>query len=279
MNNNKIRWGYAGVFPGDLNIWKGDPLLNKLNFMVDHGFQSLHLSITELTGPRASEIADFTQKHDLDVVTGPYISPADSDRDAVKRKVHEFLDLLPTLKQRFRMPILATGAGGVHRFMRSPNLSELLDLLTESYSWIAPECEKQGIPLSIENHGDFYCSDLVELCTRVPSLKIFLDTGNCFLIGEEPVSSCRLAAPYTIGAHIKDHYVHPDPRELKFVLEGAPLGAGDVGLLAIYEDLISLAPNPSALVMQWEMVPPKDMISFDCLEQSWRFIRSLPSPA
>ncbi len=278
MNNKKIRWGYAGVFPGDFNIWKGDQLLNKLNFMVDHGFQSLHLSISDLTGPRADEIAEFTQKHDLDVVTGPHIKAADTDRDAVKRRIDEFINLLPKLRQKFRMPILATGAGGVHRFMRSPNLNELLDLLTDTYSRLAPACAEQGIYLGLENHGDFYCSDIVELCKRVPSLRIFLDTGNCFLIGEEPVAASRIAAPYTIGTHFKDHYVYPDPSELKFVIKGAPLGHGDVGLRAIYEDLLKLAPNPSSLVMQWEMVPPKDMNSFDCLAQSWEFVRSLPDP-
>jgi hypothetical protein len=27
--------------------------------------------------------------------------------------------------------------------------------------------------------------------------------------------------------------------------------------------------------MQWELIPPKDMDGWDCLEQSWTFIRGL----
>jgi hypothetical protein len=60
------------------------------------------------------------------------------------------------------------------------------------------------------------------------------------------------------------------------VIKGAPLGEGDVGLREIYLALIEQAPNPKKLVLQWEMVPPKEMDPFECLERSWTFVRSLP---
>ena len=33
--------------------------------------------------------------------------------------------------------------------------------------------------------------------------------------------------------------------------------------------------DPDALVMHWEMVPPKDMDAWECLAKSWEFVRSL----
>jgi len=59
------------------------------------------------------------------------------------------------------------------------------------------------------------------------------------------------------------------------VIGGAPLGRGHVGLREVYGYLKELAPDPDNLVMLWEMVPPRDMDPFECLEQSWQFVRSL----
>ncbi|MBD3244356.1 MAG: TIM barrel protein, partial [Chitinivibrionales bacterium] len=126
----------------------------------------------------------------------------------------------------------------------------------------------------IENHGDYYCSDLVRLCKETPHLGIFFDTGNTYLVGEQSLPACREAAPYVIGTHFKDHIVYPDPSELKFVITGAALGEGHVGLAEMYRILLDEAPGD--LVLQWEMVPPKTMDAYECLKRSWAFIKSLP---
>ncbi len=84
---------------------------------------------------------------------------------------------------------------------------------------------------------------------------------------------------YQLGTHFKDRFVHPDLRELKFVIEGAPLGDGDVGLKEIYCILLEHHPAPEKLVMHWEMVPPKDMDPYDCLERSWEFVKGLQERA
>ena len=159
--------------------------------------------------------------------------------------------------------------------MRQPPFEEQLDRLSQALVPAAKVCHELGKPLGIENHGDYYCSDLVELCQRTPHLYIFLDTGNTYLIGEKSVSGCRDAAPYTIGTHFKDHYVQPNLKQLCFELDGAPLGEGDVGLAEVYQILIEHTPDPDKLIMQWELVVPKGMSPLDCMERSWEFVRSL----
>ncbi|MDX2111135.1 MAG: TIM barrel protein [Verrucomicrobiota bacterium] len=279
MSKKKIRWGYAVIYPGDLNIWKGDQLTNKLEFTARNNFKSLQLSLDECRAPeRLPQVVDFIQAHDIDIVVGCHLDLQSSDKDARRRKVDTFLENLRTYGPSLRVPIVTTGTP-MQRFMRSPSLEEQMDLMADGLADLAKGCHELGRPLGIENHGNHYCSDLVTLCKRVPHLNIFLDTGNCYLIGEKPGPACREAAPYTIGTHFKDHYVHPDPRELKFVIEGAPIGEGDVGLREIYMDLIRLAPNPEKLVMMWEMVPPKDMPTQECIDRSWAFCRSLPDPS
>ena len=273
----RMIWGYAGVFPGEFKVWDGDRTMNGLRFMVDHGFESTGIGLSEMKDPaRRDLIGRFARDHDLKLTVGLHLDFFDPDLDSVRRGSDEFLKDLERYGDLLRVPIVTTGVGRYHRFMKSPSLEEQLDRLVEVFTPVARACHEMGRPLGIENHGDYFCSDLVGLCERIPHMGIFLDTGNTFLIGEKSVPACREAAPYTIGTHFKDHFVHPDAKALHFVIEGAPLGEGDVGLAQIYRDLLDNAPNPDKLVMQWEMVPPKDMDPWVCLERSWEFVRGLP---
>ena len=271
-------WGYSGIFTGGFRIWDGDQTMNKLQFMVDHGFRSTGLSFSEVKQDpaRRDQIAQFVAEHDLLITPHPRVPWLKGDDETIRRASDAFLADLQAYGDLLRVPICPFGVGPFHRFMKSPTLEEQMDRLAEVLAPVAKACHEMGRPLGIENHGDYYCSDLVELCKRVPGLGIFLDTGNTYLIGERSVPACIEAAPYTIGTHFKDHYVHPQPKGLLFVIKGAPLGEGHVGLREIYQALIEKAPNPKGLILQWEMIPPKDMDPFECLERSWAFVRSLP---
>jgi len=88
----------------------------------------------------------------------------------------------------------------------------------------------------------------------------------------------RAAASLTIGTHFKDHYVWPEKETypLRFEIGGAVLGEGDVGLREAYDILLAEAPDPSALVMLIEMIPPRPMSPEECWEKTHAFVRSLP---
>jgi sugar phosphate isomerase/epimerase len=154
-------------------------------------------------------------------------------------------------------------------------LETRLQRIAEAFEPLAAGCAELGCPLGIENHGDFYCSDLVAVNKMAPHVNIFLDTGNTFLAGEKSIEGCRDAAPITIGTHLKDHFVHPDGGTLTFVIEGAALGEGDVGLATVYHDLMRLARAPK-LVLHWELVIAKGANALVEMDRSWEFIRTLP---
>jgi sugar phosphate isomerase/epimerase len=267
-------WGYAGVWPGEFNTWQGDRVLNEVRFLVDHGFESGHIGLAALDDPaRCDEIAQLVADHDLKLSVGLHLKWFTDDLDTLRRQSDAFLEKLRRYADLLRTPIVTTGAG-IHRFAREPSLDERLEKLAKAFAPIAQACHEMGRPFGIENHGDYYVEDLVRLCRSTPHMGIFLDTGNTYLIGEKSVPACREAAPYTIGTHFKDHFVHPDPGTLTFVIGGAALGEGDVGLAEVYRALLDHAPGD--LVLQWEMVPPKGMSAYECLERSWKFVRSLP---
>lgn len=269
-----VIWGYAGVWPGEFNCWKGDQLLNQLRFLGEHGFESGHIGLKEMVDPaRRDQIAGIVAENDLKMSVGVHMDWFKADLDTLKRKTDEFLNDLRTYGDLLRTPIVTTGAG-IHRFIRSPSLDERLERLSKVFAPIAAACHAMGRPFGIENHGDYYIEDLVCLCKMTPHMGIFLDTGNTYLIGEKSVPGCIEAAPYTIGTHFKDHFVTPNPGTLMFEIDGAALGEGDVGLDKVYRALLDKAPGN--LVLQWEMVPQKGTNALDCLERSWTFVKSLP---
>lgn len=270
-------WGYAGVWHGDFGCWNGDETMNKLRFLSEHGFECGSIGLGELRDPeRREQITRFVAEHDLKLEVNPHIKWLEADDDALKLQTDQFLDDLRRHAQALRTPIVTTCVGPYHRFMSDPPLEEQLQRLSQVLTPIALGCKELGIPFGIENHGDYYCSDLVCLCRGTPHLGIFLDTGNTYLIGEKSVAACLEAAPYTIGAHFKDHMVAPRMKagELAFGIEGAALGEGHVGLAEVYRALLDRA--PSDLVLLWEMIPPRTMGGLECLERSWEFVRNLP---
>jgi len=269
-------WGFAGPWYGEYECWKGDQLERQLDFIVKHGFTSMQIGLNELDDPKRRDfIAGFVAQHDLRLTTGVHLKTLAPDPAVTQRQTVDFLEKLRRYKDLLRVPIVTTGAGAGHRFDRTMPLDEKLDRMAAVFAPLAQGCFELGCPLGIENHGDFYCSDLVRLCERVPHMHMFLDTGNTYLIGEKSVEGCADAAPYTIGTHFKDHYVCPDPGKLTFVLDGAPLGSGDVGLAEVFGILRKKAPDPDNLVMHWELVTPKGMNPLECMEKSWEFVRSL----
>jgi sugar phosphate isomerase/epimerase len=275
-------WGYAGPWYGKILEQDEDPLFSRLNFLRKHelkvGFVGLQ-SIVEMEQSDHERLGSFLRDYDLRLCPiagfdylGAEAKRANELADQVARDVERVMPML-----RGTM-VMTVGRAG-HRFDRELGVSEKLERLSHGITPLAAACRDLGYPLAIENHGDFYCSDLVQLCRETPHLYIMLDTGNTYLIGEQPLLAFEAAAPYTIATHFKDHRVCPrlDTRPLRFEISGSPLGDGDVPLRECYELLLNHAPEPEKLVMGIEMICPPEMEPAVCLDRSLDFIRSLAS--
>jgi sugar phosphate isomerase/epimerase len=276
-------WGYAGVWPQQFTHGRGYELEARLEFLVEWGLKCTGAAPTwfdEMEPEKRERIFATLAEHDLALTLGIWVGVTVDD-DEARRRIDRGLEALARYKDATRCPIVTTGAGGVHRFMREPSLARQMDLLAERLAPLAAGVRQLGLKLGIENHGDYYCSDLVELCRRVPDLYIFLDTGNTYLIGEASLPAIRAAAPYTIGTHFKDHHCRPvlDARPLHFEVGPSVIGEGDVGLREAYRILLEEAPDPHGLVMEIEMVPPPELDPVEALRRSLAFVRSLPEPS
>jgi len=231
--------------------------------------------LMDLPDSRRHELAAMLQEMDMHAVLGLRCDWLSDDRDGLEREIEACLQAIEGLPAMMRTPIFTTAVGRYHRFMDDPTLSEQMDRLAEVLAPVARAAHEAGAPLAIENHGDYYCSDLAELCQQTPHLGIFLDTGNTFLIGERPLPAVRDAAPYTLGTHFKDHYARPRYGPLGFEIRGAVPGQGDVGLREAYRILIENAPDPDSLAMILEIDPVEGMGAAEVLGQAVEFVRSL----
>lgn len=273
-------WGYALVWMPQYLRRDPDPMMAKLKFLVDYQLQTTGFGLGEiakLDEQKRDQLGQFVADHDLALHLYAHADFMNPDADLVKRQIEEAVEQIERYHALLRCPLVTTGVGSYHRFMREPALAWQMERLAQALPPLAAGCHEIGVPFGIENHGDYYCSDLVLLCQQVAYLGIFLDTGNTYLIGEAPLPAFRAAAPYTVGTHFKDHHVRPRPeaRPLHFEVGPSIIGDGDVPLRECYRILLEKAPNPEALVMEIELIPPSEIDPIETLERSLAFVRSL----
>jgi len=233
--------------------------------------------LMQLEADTRAEIAARVAASGVNAVLSFHFDYFTDDEDAISRNVHETIEAIESLSGPMRAPIITTAAGTTHRFVRRPSLEEQMAQLSRILRPIAEAAFQAGCPLGIENHGDYYCSDLASLCKQTPHLGIFMDTGNTYLIGERPLPAAEAAAPYVVGTHFKDHHVRPNKksRPLTFELRGAIPGTGDVGMAEVYGILARGAPDPDRLAMILEIDPVEGYEPMEALQKSVEFVRSL----
>lgn len=230
----------------------------KLLSLKEHGLVHCMTSVKEWQGmdqARRERLTEFIQTNGLGVTLGiycDYFGDRVAAREDLARQTDAFLELAPQVNAL----IGHTGVASTHRFAADPNLNTQMEALADLLPPVARQLEASGRPLAIENHGDYYVSDLVELCGKVPGLRIFLDTGNTFLVGEKPIPAFREAAPLVVGGHFKDHVVRPNPSPLQFEIGAATLGTGHVPLRECFAILKEHTPNFEKTAMQIELIPP-----------------------
>lgn len=273
-------WGFAGPWYGQLyDHTRPDKQIAQLEALVGFGIPMTSVGLGQVAAMDEAErdrLGQFVADHDMRLNVHVGGAPLDAADDAVQRTADTVAANLERFRPLLRPMIAHTGARAGHRFDRSAPVEERLAKISRALAPVAQACKGAGLRLGIENHGDFYCSDWVELCTMTPDLHIFLDTGNTFLIGERPIPAYEAAAPYTIGGHFKDHRVGPNLKTLHFELDGCVLGEGDAELSRCWEILLRNAPDPGSLAMEIEMICPEGMDPCDCLRRSLAFCHTLP---
>ncbi len=273
-------WGLAGPWYRELLAMDKDKLRARMKLGDRYGLRAATLGLDELIGlsdDDRSWLFDFAASNDMHLSAHFRAEYADLAQDQLRRDADFVAETIATYSAAMRPRFLHTIATSGHRFDRNTTIDEKLSRLASALGPVCAAAKTLGLPVGVENHGDFYVSDLVALCREVPNLYIFLDTGNTFLVGEKPLPAYREAAPFVIGSHFKDARVRPcpDARPLHFEVAGSILGEGDAHLAECMEILRTDAPHADDLTMEIEMVAPVDVNPLTALERSLGFLRSI----
>lgn len=269
-------WGMAGVFPGDLGVYEGDAWANKLDFVAERGFHGSGTAVTTLQEPERFEKLSALAKNSAQAFSVHYGIDLRADPESETKRLLDSVKIHISKLSECPLPLaLFVVSNPMHRFDRDLSLETQLDRLTGILRPAVEALAEAGIKPVIENHGDYYVSDLVGLCQRIPGLQILLDTGNCFLIGERLDLIPESAYPLIGATHLKDHWVYPVAKGLTFQLKGATLGQGHAGLTAFYHKLIALHPDPRSIHIMIEWVPDPDKAVIECFNQSLKYLADL----
>lgn len=133
-----------------------------------------------------------------------------------------------------------------------PSPADLTALLRQA----APELKAANVTLAVENHDRFPA----EIWRRIieeagdPAIGVCLDTANGFGAGQGPIEVARALAPMTVNLHVKDVEIARLPHQMGFVIEGRPLGRGQLPIGAVLDAVRAAGRCRSALVELW--TPP-----------------------
>ncbi|MDI7277572.1 MAG: TIM barrel protein [Anaerolineae bacterium] len=161
--------------------------------------------------------------------------------------------------------------------LKSPILRVLLDTQTHhptedevvgTLGEVAPEFERVGVCLAIENHDRHKARTLARIIERIGSrsVGICLDTANSFGCLEGPEVVVDVLGPLAVNLHVKDFVVRRANHNMGFVIEGRPAGQGELNIPWLLQALGDR--NISAILEQW--TPPESRLSATIAkEEAW----------
>jgi sugar phosphate isomerase/epimerase len=151
-------------------------------------------------------------------------------------------------------------------FTKADDYPRFAERAEKSLRLAEPVLRKHRVKLAVENHKDYRVDELADLMRRLEgeSIGVCLDTGNNVALLDEPLTTARELARWTLTVHLKDMGVEESPDG--FLLSEVPLGQGLLDLKAIVAAVRGA--NPKAR-FNLEMIT-RDPLSIPCLgEKYW----------
>ena len=243
------------------------------------------LTPTELIGKAVElgvgvvQICDNMPAHDLDDAALSELSQCASDnsiaielgvRGSSPRHMNRYLDLALRLDASLLRVVLDTEVDHA-----SP--AELVRRLNH----VVPRLRGNDIRIGIENHDRFKARDLVAILQALDNERvgICLDTVNSFGALEGPEVVVSTLGPWTINLHIKEFAIYRPDHKMGFVLEGRPVGEGQLNVPWLLASLRPFGREMNAILELW--TPPEKTVAATVakedrwVRQSVRYLREL----
>ena len=135
---------------------------------------------------------------------------------------------------------------------------------------VAPDFERSGVALAIENHDRFKARELARIIggTGSEAVGSCIDSVNSFGAGEGTQTVMEALGPSALCLHVKDFAVQRLPHNMGFTVSGTPAGRGLLDLPSILGTLSSFGRSPDALLELWPP-PESDPALTVAKEEAW----------
>lgn len=124
-----------------------------------------------------------------------------------------------------------------------------LRIAVDQIGRLAEAARDYDMTVTTENYDFFSSDDFLEIFRQVGADNVGLhnDTGNWFILDEDPLTATRKLADYTYHAHVRDY------RIVDGVCSSVPIGMGDVDFPPVLAELKRIAASRDRFVMVMEM--------------------------
>ena len=251
---------YFSSVPEAMSVERGG-----LEWLIDHcaqlGLSCLHMFSDRMSDAAyARSISNLAERNRIELILAAGLNWVSGGTQAE----HERAQYLQSLQiaQSLGVKIVNTthsDPARTNHFTKDPSLACQIERMIANFSHLARAAEDSGLMITLENHADYRCSEIVQVLRAIesPSLRANLDTGNPVNVIEDPVEAARCIAPYVMMMHLKDYRFHNyNTIDGTLRVEHAPIGRGDIDLSEIMRILDHTARKPEAIRVCVETVPP-----------------------
>jgi 3-oxoisoapionate decarboxylase len=145
-----------------------------------------------------------------------------------------------------------------------PSADDLIAILRNA----AAPLVRAGVILALENHDRFPARVLRRIVedAGTPNVGVCLDTANSLGAGEGLVAVTDVLAPLTVNLHVKDVQIRRLPHMMGFVVEGRPLGAGQLDISSTVRQVLRHGRCRSVILEAW--TPPAETVE-QTVQREW----------
>ncbi len=137
--------------------------------------------------------------------------------------------------------------------------------------------QQHQVVLAIENHQDFFCSELLEILEDIgsPWLGVNYDSGNSLRVGEDPLEAVRILGSWIKAVHLKDVAVNPDADEDAWIRYSCvPIGTGAVDIPAVIQET-DKSGFTGVYAVELDMMHPEHPDEMAVMKQSIAYLSAL----
>jgi|YelNatPaOPRAMG01_1025707.scaffolds.fasta_scaffold12894_2 sugar phosphate isomerase/epimerase len=213
-----------------------------------------NIDLTTLDTTELARLKDLAYKNEITIQVG--------FRGCELITVEKYLDIAEQLEARLIRMLID---------LKTPGVTS--ESVVETLKKVVPRLERLGSVIAIENYDRCSSIDILRILAQLQSssIGVCLDPANSLGVPENPYEVVSLLGPFSLCLHLKDVTIKRFPHQQGFLIEGCPLGEGQLDIIHILDTLFKKNSKLDIPVLLELWVPYRQSIEETiATEKQWR---------